>query len=133
MPEGRSWPWKFFPRRGVALSVTFGEPICDDSIKTALTTKTPITKTRSNGFPMEKEQSLSVVSGKTQNELQSLEVSEQGWMGDAIAHKVKADDVPEKADELARETARIRSAVTAVLHREVEALGRRVLGLDTKS
>lgn len=132
MPEGRSWPWKFFPRRGVALSVTFGKPICDDSIKTALTSKTPSVKIHSQQFATEKEQSLGAVPEKTQNELRSLEVSEQGWMGDAVAYKVKEDDVPEKADELARETARIRSAVTAVLHREVEGLGRHVLGLDMK-
>ncbi|EKM51113.1 uncharacterized protein PHACADRAFT_151674 [Phanerochaete carnosa HHB-10118-sp] len=33
MPEGRSWPWKLFPKRGVALSVTFGEPILADKIR----------------------------------------------------------------------------------------------------
>ncbi|KAF7789140.1 hypothetical protein EIP86_000077 [Pleurotus ostreatoroseus] len=137
MPEGRSWPWKYLPRRQVALSVTFGKPIRDESIKAALSgigplAANPCTDDSKHGLATQHEQSLGVGPG-TQNEVRSLDASEHGWMGDVVARQVKVDAVPEQANELARETARIRSAVTAVLHREVEALGRHVLGLDRKS
>ncbi|TFY69955.1 hypothetical protein EVG20_g2925 [Dentipellis fragilis] len=36
MPEGRKAPWKFIPRVGTQLSVTFGEPIPPEDIKAAL-------------------------------------------------------------------------------------------------
>ncbi|KAI0694066.1 acyltransferase-domain-containing protein [Cytidiella melzeri] len=82
MPEGRSFPYKYLPRRGVALSVTYGEPVKEADIRTALESR---------------------------------------------ASMKEHEDHPDGHELGARETARIRSAVTAVLHREVEALGRRVL------
>jgi len=36
MPEGRRAPWRFFPRRGVSLSVTFGAPLPEASVRTTL-------------------------------------------------------------------------------------------------
>ncbi|KAI0804634.1 acyltransferase-domain-containing protein [Irpex lacteus] len=89
MPEGRSFPYKFFPRRGVALSVTFGSPIPLSSIKIAL-----------NARRIHEELPLT-----DQRETHGMR-SKEGW-------------------------ARIRSAVTAVVHREVEALGRRVAASPT--
>ncbi|TFK43269.1 acyltransferase-domain-containing protein [Crucibulum laeve] len=36
MPEGRKFPYKYFPRPGAQLSVTFGDPIPTEEIKKAL-------------------------------------------------------------------------------------------------
>ncbi len=99
MPEGRPFPYKFFPRRGVALSVTFGSPIPLSSIKTALNLNAR--RIHEDKLPLAGEQR----HGGT------------GWV-------VRAGDRDREGDR--EEEARIRSAVTAVLHREVEALGRRV-------
>jgi monolysocardiolipin acyltransferase len=36
MPEGRRAPWKFFPRPGARLSVTFGAPLPTTAVSAAL-------------------------------------------------------------------------------------------------
>jgi monolysocardiolipin acyltransferase len=36
MPEGRRAPWKFFPRPGVHLSVTFGAPLSPAAVHVAM-------------------------------------------------------------------------------------------------
>ena len=36
MPEGRRAPWKFLPRAGASLSVTFGEPLPAGVVSAAL-------------------------------------------------------------------------------------------------
>ena len=133
MPEGRSAPWKFFPKPGVALSVTFGKPISPSSIKAAFTSAIH----GRNGFAnddLATEHELSL--GVSEEERRSLVVSEDGWLGDELkaymaspsVESVKnGNGVPTEDALVKRETARIRSAITAVLHREVEALGRSVL------
>ncbi|KAH9895722.1 acyltransferase-domain-containing protein [Cubamyces lactineus] len=82
MPEGRPFPYKFLPKPGVALSVTFGEPVPAHHIQEALST---------------------------------------------LVREKRLPDAPHSSSG-AEEVARVRSAVTAVIQREVEALGRRVLG-----
>lgn len=115
MPEGRSFPWKFLPRRGVALSVTFGEPVKEAEIKAAL---------ESELSGPEHEDALPLTSKRTADEQHSGALSAEGWLGNSPATSVlRVGD----QEHQARETARIRSAVTAVLHRDVEALGERVL------
>ncbi|KAI0084577.1 acyltransferase-domain-containing protein [Irpex rosettiformis] len=115
MPEGRSFPFKYFPRRGVALSVTFGEPVREADIKAAL---------ESTVSDREFEDVLPLTSKRTADEVRSGTRSVEGWLGDSPATSLaKTGDQEHRAHE----TARIRSAVTAVLHGEVEALGRRVL------
>ncbi|KIP03688.1 hypothetical protein PHLGIDRAFT_31685 [Phlebiopsis gigantea 11061_1 CR5-6] len=76
MPEGRSFPWKYLPRRNVHLSVTFGEPISRKALLDSLARYDASQETRS----------LSIAA-------QNCEL-------------------------------------TAVLQREVERLGRRILGRD---
>lgn len=44
MPEGRSFPYKYLPRIGARLSVTFGEPVSAEEIMEALN----ISRTRSS-------------------------------------------------------------------------------------
>ena len=36
MPEGRRAPWRFFPRPGASLSVTFGAPLPEASVRATL-------------------------------------------------------------------------------------------------
>jgi len=36
MPEGRRAPWRFFPRPGTSLSVTFDAPLPEVSVRTTL-------------------------------------------------------------------------------------------------
>ncbi len=122
MPEGRPFPYKYFPKRGVKLSVTFGKPIRDEDVKMALS------------HTIESDELFGVTSselslGVPREEAQSRATSESGWLGKEIRH---AEQEGETSEEMSRKTARIRSAVTAVLHRNVEALGRQVLGLRTQ-
>lgn len=167
MPEGRAFPYKYLPRRGVALGVTFGAPIRVDALKSAIIPAAHGTRAYAHdGLANAHELTL----GEPMQEITSLATARGGWMGDTLAKldfdatfakwtdlHVKAalsriaaigGDLrqarelppymaPKEADEvaatLARETARIRSAVTAVLHHEVEALGRRVLARTSAS
>lgn len=116
MPEGRPPPFNFLPKPNVDLSVTFGQPINNEDIETALKSSVDIPRTL-------KAPVLSVSS-----EVQSERVAQEGWLGDAIRVVESKDDRPESAVALATETERIRSAVTAVLQGHVEALGQKVLG-----
>lgn len=114
MPEGRKLPYKFLPRRGVALSVTFGQPVPNEDVKAALKSRTPLT---------EYEDVLPLPDKRIDDEQESGTRTATGWLDP------KSTGLVEHADDLehqARETARIRSAVTAVLHREVAELGRRI-------
>lgn len=107
MPEGRPFPYKFFPRRGVALSVTFGSPIPQSSLKTArrIHEELPL---------IENEDALPLTGEREAHERDSGMRSKEGWLGGSVGNREREEE------------ARIRSAVTAVVHREVEALGRRV-------
>ncbi|THH26459.1 hypothetical protein EUX98_g7727 [Antrodiella citrinella] len=115
MPEGRSFPFKYFPKRGVALGITFGEPIRNADIKHAL--QLAVASPPSN-------QALSSEHTVFDDsiEQQSGVVTEQGWMGDGPASVVRSDDLHHNAIEVER----IRSTVTAVIQREVEKLGKHV-------
>jgi monolysocardiolipin acyltransferase len=83
MPEGRHAPWKYLPRPGARLSVTFGAPVSPAVVRGALGTAT-------------REE---VVSGAA---------------AEAEARRIKDREV--------------RIAVTEVVQRAVEALGRQVSG-----
>lgn len=115
MPEGRNWPFKFFPKHGVDLSITFGKPIRNEDIKQAL--KTSFISPLAND---------ALVSGDTvfddSVEQRSGMVTEQGWMGEGTTGIVR----PQDPHSTALEVERIRSAVTAVIQREVELLGKQV-------
>ncbi|TFK51525.1 acyltransferase-domain-containing protein [Heliocybe sulcata] len=115
MPEGRSTPYKFFPRPGVDLSVTFGSPIPAEKIQSALAS---INRDPADvHIPSSTSQSGNVKHGG-------------GWIGETIAHSVPAytQRYREHDGKLWEEMARVRSEVTEVIRREVEALGRSVSG-----
>ncbi|KAI0822162.1 acyltransferase-domain-containing protein [Trametes gibbosa] len=129
MPEGRPFPYKFLPKRGAALSITFGEPVPIHDIQDAL--DAAVLERRLPEVPHVSHGGLTDPS-RAEEEGLSGAVAEQGWLGRPVSHAMQ--DVPEHRDigdpVLADEIAKVRSAVTAVVQREVEALGRRVLGLS---
>lgn len=136
MPEGRSFPWKYLPRRGVPLSVTFGEPISPESIQSAVQTVS-INHVDDGDVelttPPSQESKMNTNASKTEFDLYSAEqearsrgIAEHGWLREVFKIKLK-----ESSEELkGPETARIRSEITAVIQREVERLGQRVLSHD---
>ncbi|KAG6919282.1 hypothetical protein DXG01_007414 [Tephrocybe rancida] len=98
MPEGRAFPYKYMPRYGAQLSVTFGSPIPSEEILEALGTLTPKVP------PVDA-------------------VKPRGWLKDKIPEfELQASSIA-KEGLLA-----IRANVTAVIQRRVEALGRSVCG-----
>ncbi|KAI8976415.1 acyltransferase-domain-containing protein [Trametes punicea] len=127
MPEGRPFPYKYFPKPGAAISVTFGEPVPEKDVQDAL--EMLVRERKLPEAPRSTSGGLADPS-RPQEEGRSGAVAEQGWLGRPVSHAVEAvGGEPSREDpELAREIARVRSAVTAVIQREVEALGRRVLG-----
>lgn len=125
MPEGRTAPWKFFPRPGAALSITFGKPVDNTAVREMLGLAV------STGDMPELPQGTS--GGRTdpvrpREEEASARVSESGWWGNAASPRPKVGVQSAPEWQTAEEIARIRSAVTALLQREVEKLGREVVG-----
>ncbi len=88
MPEGRHAPWKYLPRPGARLSVTFGTPVPPAAVRGALGTMTH----------------EEIVPG--------------------AAAQAQAQE--EKARQ--RKDREVRIALTEVVQRAVEALGRQVSG-----
>ena len=122
--SSRPAPFKFFPRPGAALSITFGKPVPSQDIQDTLSTLV-----RERRMP-EAPEPLSAAGGladptRPQQEEHSGDVAQHGWLGPSIIQAV--DDEADLGR--AHEVARVRSAVTAVIQREVEALGRDVMSL----
>ena len=118
MPEGRSFPWNYIPRLGCKLSITFGEPLLPEEIKAAL-------------HVVGQEESI------PRNNWHSP-VTRLSHTNPAIDNLCGADRI-ERVSEGAKESIscereekmkieHVRSMVTAVIQRGVEALGRRVQG-----
>ncbi|KAF9534982.1 acyltransferase-domain-containing protein [Crepidotus variabilis] len=106
MPEGRPFPNKYIPRIGARLTVTFGHPIPADEIRRALIVE------RNDG---------DVDASAVAKDPERLE----GWLGDEAKAKGLLLDI--SADKEIY-TSLIRQKVTAIIQRDVEALGRRVSG-----
>jgi monolysocardiolipin acyltransferase len=90
MPEGRRAPWKYLPRPGARLSVTFGEPLPHASVRAVL-------GTRAGGL----------------------------WPHRRYHHRDEGE--PVRGAEVDAE-AEVRIALTELVQRAVEALGRQVSG-----
>ncbi|RDB20473.1 Tafazzin [Hypsizygus marmoreus] len=101
MPEGRPFPYKYIPRPGAQLSVTFGEPIPASTIEEALKILGP---------------------GKASSSAPHHLRKPEGWIENELADE-RHSSVLQK-DEILR----VRAEVTAILQRAVEALGRSVCG-----
>ena len=121
MPEGRSAPFKFFPRPGAALSITFGKPVPSQDIQNTLSTL--VRERRVPEVPA--PSSLSGGPVRAQEEERSGVVTEHGWLGASVSQALHGEAEQDRANEIAR----VRSAVTEVIQREVETLGKAVMGL----
>lgn len=105
MPEGRPFPYKYFPRIPAKLSITFGQPVQTDELRRAL----DITEgNRSLDPTLTEHRSARLV----------------GWLGEEAKRRhpngVELDEKVYKS--------LIRQKVTAIIQRDVEALGRVVSG-----
>jgi len=106
MPEGRPFPYKYLPRVPAKLSVTFGQPVETDEIR----------------------QALNVAEGDTYlDPTVTADRSEKltGWLGEEARHR--RPQGAEFFDEKVYNSL-IRQKVTAIIQRDVEALGRLVAG-----
>jgi monolysocardiolipin acyltransferase len=102
MPEGRRAPWKYLPRPGARLSVTFGAPLPHGSVRAAL-------RAADATRPGPEVDAMSVCAAGLQAHLHRGEQQQQQqrWQG----RKVE-----------------VRIALTELVQRAVEALGRQVSG-----
>ncbi|KAF9057457.1 hypothetical protein BJ165DRAFT_1333965, partial [Panaeolus papilionaceus] len=107
MPEGRAFPYKYLPRTGVNLSVTFGQPVDPEILKRALLIPQDPEPSAIHNMGLER----TLGGSNAQEHL-------QGWS--------KALDPLDK--EGALRTSLIRQRLTAIVHDEVEKLGRSVSG-----
>jgi len=102
MPEGRPFPYKYFPRPGAQLSVTFGDPVPGERI----------------------QQALRVLGKNTHTSFHSLtndHKSRTGRMVNAAPHDPAATN-------LSSEILKVRAEVTDIVQKAVEALGRSICG-----
>lgn len=101
MPEGRPFPHKYFPRVPAQLSVTFGQPVEADELRQALDVM----------------QHVDLTTAKQAERL-------TGWLGEETRqHSAGVEFYNEMAYN-----SLIRQRVTAIIQRNVEALGRLVSG-----
>ncbi|KAF5388002.1 hypothetical protein D9615_000099 [Tricholomella constricta] len=103
MPEGRRFPYKYLPRPGAQLSVTFGNPLSTGEIQEAR-------RSIKNGPPLTDPCSPANAQKLT------------GWIKDQISQDLHPPSIGEQ------DLLKIRAAVTAIVQRGVESLGRSVCG-----
>lgn len=105
MPEHRAFPYKYFPKLGIRLGVTFGDPIPVEEIITALNAHSYV---------------LPVTEGSLQSKLSDK--LHPGAYADPMAGRFAS------GCEKKRQIDVVRSDVTAIIQQAVEALGRQVSG-----
>jgi len=96
MPEGQPFPYKYLPRIGAHLSITFGDPVPAHELLDAFN----VSKTNSNVGLASK--------GLT------------GWMGD-VANLEQGPIIPHDQDS--PYNVLVRQKLTAIIHRDVQVLG----------
>ncbi|KAF8138153.1 acyltransferase-domain-containing protein [Boletus edulis] len=123
MPERRSFPYKCFPKLGVRLGVTFGDPIPPEKIMDALNALRRLKRPTSPPGALEnsmRHSEPSIRSGLYGTSCVG------GWMERAIV-RVGGEDLLEGPERRAQMD-EIRSEVTAITQRAVEDLGKKVSG-----
>jgi len=103
MPEGRPFPYKYLPRIGAHLSITFGDPVPTHELLDAISQRDSDVDLASKGLT--------------------------GWMGDVEQGPATPHEQDSPYNVL------VRQKLTAIIHRDVQALGRSISGplLDTHS
>ena len=112
MPEGRPFPWKFIPRLGCKLSITFGDPLSPQDLQAALSHE-----------DFHRHPSISRGSSCSSS---SEDVNRAERMGKGITHESIGIGVEEESTK--RKMDHVRSMVTDAVQRRVETVGRRVSG-----
>lgn len=121
MPEGRSAPWKFLPRPGVKLSVTFGKPVDNGEIREVL--RSAVELGQLHDVSQTENGNLSA-SQRLDEEMRSADSSSSGWLkGIANSPETSTAEGRERAMKLAN----VRSTVTAIIQRDVQALGNEIM------
>lgn len=112
MPEHRSSPYKYFPRLGIQLGVAFGDPISVEEIAAALSAHSHVSLVMQGGVESKLSDELHPGDCVGRTAVQAGERFAPGW--DAMERKRQMDVM--------------RSDLTAIIQRAVEALGRQVSG-----
>lgn len=107
MPEHRSFPYKYFPRLGIRLGVVFGDPMPAEEITAALRAHLYVPLVTKDGVESKLGDELHLGVGRT-----AMQAEE--WFAPGCERKRQMDMV--------------RSNVTAIVQRAVEALGKQVSG-----
>jgi len=121
MPEHRSFPWKYIPRVGVKLSVTFGDPLLPQDIQVALRALSRQDRYRHANINEAPEDG---VADDGEYRLFGIDYLER------VRERVARESISmETGDESRkRKTDYVRSMITAVVQQSVEAVGRRISG-----
>jgi len=129
MPEHRPFPWKFIPRLGCKLSVTFGNPLSPQDIQVALRVTSHEDRRRGSTSPSQSRYlpSADTREGDAQDGEDRLFGIDHGQRArESITRESTNVDLEDESRK--RKIDYVRSMVTAVVQREVEAVGRRVSG-----
>ncbi|KAG9317176.1 acyltransferase-domain-containing protein [Chiua virens] len=123
MPEHRPFPYKYFPKMGIQLGVTFGDPIPPDRILVALKALH-----RHASLPHGAAENLIGHDGISIRSGSNGVLHGKGWMESAIAKAGGYPVVGRGGTERRTLMNEVRSEVTAIVQRAVEELGRKVSG-----
>ncbi|KAF8076060.1 acyltransferase-domain-containing protein [Lyophyllum atratum] len=104
MPEGRPFPYKYFPCPGARLSVTFGSPIPAEDIQQAL-------GAFGSSCPTPSDPPSPINTQRP-----------EGWIKDRLEQEEHPSSIRE------RDLVKVRAAVTSIVQQGVESLGRSVCG-----
>ncbi|KAH7931351.1 hypothetical protein BV22DRAFT_11832 [Leucogyrophana mollusca] len=127
MPEHRPFPNKYFPRMGVKLGVAFGDPIPAEDIITALNVlRQSRNPSHSNRPPIPGQDTI--IQEPSHGAGLGDEHHLGGWVGDAAARAGGDLAVDPTLAARKQQLDQVRSDVTAIIQRAVEALGRKVSG-----
>ncbi|EMD35914.1 hypothetical protein CERSUDRAFT_115825 [Gelatoporia subvermispora B] len=121
MPEGRPFPWKYLPRSGATLSVSFGPPVRTEELEEIL--HSDIQKSRDAAS----HATLGAADTKpldVHDEVSSMQTTKARWMGGTVNAAVGTlgQDDDQQREEASR-MAQVRSALTAVVQQYVVELG----------
>ena len=134
MPEGRPFPWKYIPRLGVKLSVTFGEPLPPEDIQAALRAMSREDVRRQTDLTLAPSKDIIRQGTRTRDQAgldsddQLFGVTGTGRVREGVTREAVGMNLETEPRKL--QIDHTRSMVTAVVQRAVEALGRRVSGDD---
>lgn len=126
MPEHRPFPWKYIPRLGVNLSITFGNPLSPEEIKAALRALSHEEIDSQSGVPSRHSQ------GSTSKSLNEAVNNEDRLFGADHIERVRegvtreSTNIGMEGEARKQKIDHVRSMITAVVQRSVEALGRQV-------